>query len=99
MLESGVEIWQYGGGVLHAKTVTMDRRIALIGSTNMDQRSFFLNFEVTMFIYDENFASVLRFLQMDYLNKSREVFLDEWRKRPTLDKLRDNAAQLLGPLL
>lgn len=99
LLEAGVQIWQYFGGVLHAKTVTMDRRIALIGSTNMDQRSFFLNFEVTLFVYDDDFASILRFLQTDYLSKSKRIFLDEWRKRSLLEVFRDNSAQLLGPLL
>lgn len=99
MLESGIEIWQYRGGVLHSKIVTMDRAMALIGSTNMDQRSFFLNFEITMFVYDDDFASVLRFLQMDYLSKSSRIYLDEWRKRSQWEIFRDNAAQLLGPLL
>lgn len=99
LLEAGVEVWEHRGGLLHAKTLTMDGRVGLIGTTNMDQRSFFLNFEVTMFIYDDDFASVMRFMQMDYLNKSRRVFLDEWRKRPSWHILRDNAAQLLGPLL
>lgn len=99
MLESGIEIWQYRGGVLHSKTVTMDGAVGLIGSTNMDQRSFFLNFEVTLFAYDADFATVLRSQQMDYLSKSMQVHLDAWRKRPPLDILKDNAAQLLGPLL
>jgi cardiolipin synthase A/B len=99
MLEAGVEIWHYHGGLLHAKTVTMDRDMALVGSTNMDQRSFFLNFEVTLFIYDDDFASVMRFLQTDYLSKSTRIFLDDWRKRPSWKVLRDNSAQLLGPLL
>jgi cardiolipin synthase A/B len=99
MLEAGIEIHHYQGGLLHAKTVTMDRDMALVGSTNMDQRSFFLNFEVTLFIYDDDFASVLRFLQTDYLARSQRVYLDEWRKRSSWAVLRDNTAQLLGPLL
>ena len=99
LLEAGVEIYHFHGGLLHAKTVTMDRDMALIGSTNMDQRSFFLNFEVTLFIYDDDFASVLRFLQTDYLSKSTRVYLDEWRSRPAWEVFCDNSAQLLGPLL
>lgn len=99
MLEAGVEIHHYKGGLLHAKTVTLDRNMALVGSTNMDQRSFFLNFEVTLFIYDDDFASVLRFLQTDYLVKSQRVYLDQWRQRSSFAVLRDNSAQLLGPLL
>ncbi len=99
LLEVGVEVYHFQGGLLHAKTVTMDRDMALVGSTNMDQRSFFLNFEVTLFIYDDDFASVLRFLQMDYLAHSKQIFLDEWRTRPAWKTFRDNSAQLLGPLL
>lgn len=99
MLEAGVEIHHYRGGLLHAKTVTMDRNMALVGSTNMDQRSFFLNFEVTLFIYDDDFASVLRFLQTEYLGKSERIHLDQWKNRSSFAVLRDNSAQLLGPLL
>lgn len=99
LLEAGVKIKLYRGGLLHAKTITVDRRIGFIGSANLDMRSFFLNFEVTLIIYDDDFSSVLRFLQMDYIADSIEVHLDQWRKRPFLRVFLDNAAQLLGPLV
>lgn len=99
LLESGVKIMHFRGGLLHSKTVTVDRKIGLIGSTNFDARSFWLNFEATMFIYDDDFASVLRFMQTDYIGRSYEIHLDEWRRRPLWHVLRDNTAQLLGPLL
>ncbi len=99
LLEAGVRIMHYHGGLLHAKTVTVDRRIALIGSANFDARSFWLNFEVSLFIYDDDFASVVRFMQTDYLRQSTEVQLDEWRQRSIFEIFRDNSAKLLGPLL
>lgn len=99
LLEAGVKIMHFRGGLLHSKTLTVDRVVGLIGSTNLDARSFWLNFESTMFIYDDDFASVLRFMQTDYVSRSYEIHLDEWRKRPLWQVLRDNAAQLLGPLL
>lgn len=99
LLESGVRIFHYRDGLLHAKTMTVDRDIALIGSANLDARSFWLNFEVTLFIYDDDFSSVVRFMQNDYLAKSDEVHLEDWRKRSLWETFRDNAAQLLGPLL
>jgi cardiolipin synthase len=99
LLESGVRIMHFRHGLLHAKTVTIDRRIALIGSANFDARSFWLNFEVTAFIYDDNFASVVRFMQLDYLSHSYEVELHDWRRRPSWQVFRDNVAQLWGPLL
>ncbi|MCC6321611.1 MAG: cardiolipin synthase [Phycisphaerales bacterium] len=99
LLESGVRIMHYQKGLLHAKTVTVDRQIALIGSANLDARSFWLNFEVTAFIYDDDFASQVRFMQTDYLTHSTEVELHQWRKRSSFVVFRDSAAQLLGPLL
>lgn len=99
LLESGVKIHHYRGGLLHAKTMTVDKDICLIGSANMDARSFWLNFEVTLFIYDDDFSSAMRFLQGGYLAESDEVHLEEWRLRPRWEVFRDNVAQLLGPLL
>ena len=99
LLEAGVKILHYRGGLLHSKTITVDRKFGLIGSTNFDARSFFINFEVTVFIYDDDFASVMRFMQMSYVSDSYEIFLDEWRRRRFWHVYRDNAAQLLGPLL
>lgn len=99
LLEAGVKIMHYDGGLLHAKTLTIDRRIALIGSANFDQRSFFLNFEITLFVYDDDAASMLRFMQTSYIDQSTEVTLTEWRRRPLWHIFVDNSAQLLGPLL
>jgi cardiolipin synthase len=99
LLEAGVKILHYRGGLLHAKTITVDRKFGLIGSTNFDARSFWLNFEVTVLIYDDDFASEMRFMQMSYVADSYEIFADEWRKRPLWQIFRDNGAQLLGPLL
>jgi len=99
LLESGVKILRYRPGLLHAKTVTIDRDVALIGSTNFDQRSFFLNFEITLAIYDSDFTSMLRFLQRSYMEESQEVTLEVWRRRSVWSRAMDNGAQLLGPLL
>jgi cardiolipin synthase len=99
LLDAGVKIRHYRGGLLHSKTITVDRKFGLIGSTNFDARSFWLNFEVTVFVYDDDFASEMRFMQTSYLSDSYEIHLDEWRKRPHWHVFRDNAAQLLGPLL
>jgi cardiolipin synthase len=99
LLESGVRILQYGGGLLHAKTLTADRRIGMIGSANFDARSFWLNFEITLLLYDDDFTSVLRFMQTGYMEHSQEVALVAWRGRSKLKVLAQNTAQLLGPLL
>lgn len=99
LLEVGIVIMHHDGGLLHAKTATVDRRLALITSANLDMRSFWLNFEVSMFVYDRDFAGMLRFLQTKYLGQSHRVHLDEWRRRPFWRRFSDNVAQLLGPLM
>lgn len=99
LLDAGVRIREFEGGLLHAKTVTIDRRLAVIGSANFDMRSFWLNFEITLFMYDNDFASMVRFLQTAYMQQSRRILPREWAKRPASRRFIDNAAQLLGPLL
>lgn len=99
LLAAGVRIFHHEGGLLHAKTATIDRSLAVVGSANFDMRSFWLNFEVTLFVYDDDFAGVTRLMQTGYLTESEEVFLDQWRARPVFRRFVDNCAQLLGPLL
>lgn len=99
LLEAGVHIHLYQGGLLHAKTVTVDRDLAVIGSANLDTRSFRLNFEITMMIYDTDVASLARFMQRGYMEQSIEVRLREWRRRRWWRKAVENTAQLVGPLL
>lgn len=99
LMRAGVKIMRYKPGLLHAKTVTVDRAMGLIGSTNFDMRSFFLNFEITLFVYDSDVTGLLRMLQTSYMADSEELFVDSWVKRPLWKRAVENAARLLGPLL
>lgn len=99
LLEAGVEVHEYQKGLLHAKTTTVDRDLALVTTANFDRRSFELNFEVSMLVYDSDFASHLRFLQTSYLTDSRPVRLDDVRRRGYFPRLVDNAAGIFSPLL
>ena len=99
LLQAGVKIKHFRKGLLHSKTITVDSNVAVIGSANLDMRSFWLNFEITLFVYDPDEASLLRMLQVSYMEASEDVFLDEWIKRPWWRKLGQKAARLLGPLL
>lgn len=99
VLEAGVHLLEFTDGLLHAKTCTIDRTVALVSTANLDRRSFELNFEACMFVYDSDFASQLRYLQKSYLNSAEPIELLSWRNRPWLVQLRQNAAGLLGPLL
>lgn len=99
LLEAGVTIMHHLDGLLHAKTFTVDRRTAVITSANFDRRSFWLNFETSLFMYDHEFAGSVRYLQMKYLAESVEVTLEDCRNRAWLARFGDQCAQLLSPLL
>ncbi len=99
LLTEGVEIQEYTAGLLHAKTLTVDREFGLIGSANLDIRSFFLNFELAILIYSTDAASELRYLQMNYVQHSERLNTEIWKRRPYRYRLGDNLAKLLSPLL
>jgi cardiolipin synthase len=99
LLESGVQIHEFEGGLLHAKTITLDSDISLVSSANLDRRSLFLNFEAGLYVYDQNFTSQLRFLQQSYMDSSRQVNPVSWNKRGAKARLAENSAGLLSPLL
>lgn len=99
LLDAGVKIMHYRPGLLHSKTLTVDREITLIGSANIDQRSFWINFEITLAVYDSDFTSRLRMLQREYINQSDIVEPSMWAARSKVALVADRAAGLLSPLL
>jgi cardiolipin synthase len=99
LLNAGVGIALHQGGLLHAKTAVIDHRLAMIGSANFDRRSFWLNFELTLLVFDPVFTKTLRDLQQRYLGASRSVRAEDWRRRGRTQRLVDNSADLLSPLL
>jgi len=99
LLNAGVHIHEFDGGLLHAKTMTIDREIALIGSANLDRRSLDLNFEVSMLVYDSDFASELRFLQTTYIEQSTSISVDAPAQWSVGERLWQNGVSLIAPLL
>jgi cardiolipin synthase len=99
LIRAGVEIHEYEAGLLHAKTMVVDREVFMIGSANLDRRSLELNYEVSLFGWSPQFASEVRFLQMSYLNKSTPVDTAKWLQLSPGRRLLGNAAGLLSPLL
>jgi cardiolipin synthase len=99
LLEAGIRIWEYRRGLLHAKTVVADGRVSLVGSANMDRRSFEINYESNMFVYDNAVAEDLGKLQQSYIEDSREVDRAVWLRRGRARRLAENATQLVSPLL
>ena len=99
LVEAGVRIFEYTEGLLHAKTLTLDQDIALIGSANLDRRSFDLNYENNILIQSSDLALKLRERQQDYIASSQEVHMETivaWGHRR---HLWNNAVAMFGPVL
>jgi cardiolipin synthase len=99
LLRAGVDIREYEGGLLHSKTVTLDGEIVLIGSANMDMRSFDLNFENNILMYDPALAQTVYARQRSYIDNAVKVSLAEVEAWPLLRRLWNNAIAMLGPIL
>ncbi len=99
LLEAGVRIALFNDGLLHTKSVTVDRTHSLFGSVNLDPRSFRLNFEILLAMYDSKFTAQLADLQQTYIDRSELMDLETYRRRPLYHKVLESFARLLGPLL
>jgi cardiolipin synthase A/B len=99
LLEAGVRIAQFGGGLLHTKSVTVDGAYSLFGSVNLDPRSLRLNFEILLALYDAEFSGRLRELQQEYIDQSKLMDLESYRRRSRLRQAAESFARLLAPLL
>ena len=99
LLLAGVNIAQFKGGLLHTKSLTVDDSICVFGSVNLDMRSLWLNFEISLFVYDTQFTKQVKLLQEHYLDDSSMLDIDEWRERPRWRHLLENCCKLLSPLL
>ncbi|MER1997980.1 MAG: phospholipase D-like domain-containing protein, partial [Arthrobacter sp.] len=99
LLDAGIRIWQYPAPlVLHAKHFTVDNEVAVLGSSNMDMRSFSLNLEVSMMMFGGNIVQKMRQIEDTYRGLSKELILDEWRNRPVWQRYVDNVARLTATL-
>ncbi len=99
LLQCGVRIHEFQNGLLHAKTIVVDRSTAIVTSANLDRRSFELNFEAGIMVYNNDFAGQLRYLQSKYIEQSTEILEQQWMRRGWSTRLIDNAGGLLSPLL
>lgn len=99
LARSGVKILSFNGGLLHAKTITVDNDFSLIGSVNLDMRSFWLNFEMTLFVYNKGFTEKLRALQDKYMQSSTLLDSKHFDQRSFFTRFKENCALIVGPLL
>ena len=99
LLRAGVRIYLYRAPkVLHSKHFTIDEEVAVIGSSNMDVRSFSLNMEVSVLVHGRDFVDAIRGIEDGYRVESRELQLEDWIRRPVAQKVFDNLARLTASL-
>ena len=99
LLAAGVEIYLYEKGFVHAKTLVADGKLSMVGTANMDHRSFDLNFEVNAIVYDVAFAKKLRKVFFDDVKDAKKIDEKIWNKRSFYYKLGDRIARLFSPTL
>lgn len=99
LLKAGVRVFHYKRGFMHAKSILIDNEICSIGTANMDIRSFHLNYEVNVLIYDKKISLQLKDEFLNNLNYCTELTLDMYNNFTHFEKLRNSFARLLAPLL
>ncbi|MBL7926652.1 MAG: cardiolipin synthase [Bacteroidia bacterium] len=99
LLDAGVKIYQYYKGFIHAKTVAIDNNLAIVGTANMDIRSFDLNFEINAFVYNETLNKQLTDCFLEDLKHSTLIDKHAWKKRKKRYRLVESVARLVAPLL
>lgn len=99
LLQAGVKIFYYKGGLLHTKSISVDEEYAIFGTVNFDNRSIHLMFEMMLLIFDARFIADLNRLHQSYIAQSEPLEVNRWRKRPVLQRIKEGAAYLISPLL
>ncbi|MND94113.1 cardiolipin synthase [Solitalea canadensis] len=99
LLECGVRVFRYQKGFVHAKTMVIDDLISMVGTANMDIRSFDLNFEVNAIVFDEQINHQLKMAFIEDLSHSKEITTAYWQKRRRLKHFYESLCRLLSPVL
>ena len=99
LLQAGVDIYLYNRGFVHAKTIVTDGMLSMVGSANMDHRSFELNFEANTFVYDRAIANQLRTQFFEDLKYADKIDRDSWLSRPAYRQIAEKLARLFSPVL
>ena len=99
LLEAGIRIYAYKKGFMHSKIIIVDHELASIGTSNMDMRSFHLNFEVNAFLYRTKSTARLVSDYVQDLKESTEIQLEEFNRRSMKERVVESMSRLLSPLL
>ena len=99
LLEAGVKIYQYPAPwILHSKHFTIDDDVAVLGSSNMDMRSFALNYEISLMLLGRDVVTAMRAVEDTYRDRSRQLSLEEWSLRPARTRYVDTVMRLTAGL-
>jgi cardiolipin synthase len=99
LLAAGIRVAQFEGGLLHTKSITVDGNFCVAGSVNMDMRSLWVNFEISLFVYHAGFCKQLRELQQQYINQSNYADPAQLHNRSKTQRLAANIMRLFAPVL
>jgi cardiolipin synthase A/B len=99
LLAGDVRLFEYPLGLLHTKSITLDARVALVGSANMDRRSLELNFENNLLVLDPSLTATIRDRQLGYLAQSTAVKAETVKAWPFRARLVDNVIGMASPVL
>ncbi len=99
LLKAGVKVYLYVGGMMHAKSCVADDRLSILGSANVDFRSFDYNFEVCAYVYDEAFARDNKRQFLDDVGNCRLLTLRDFLRRPLSGRVKESLARLFSPIL
>lgn len=99
LIDIDAEIYLYRGGLLHTKSITVDGAMAMFGTVNLDMRSLWINYEVSLFVYEPAFAVELRALQQTYIDDADRLDPAIWGTRKFGPRFLENTLRLVSPLL
>ncbi len=99
LIEIGAKVYTYENGFLHSKFIVVDEEVATVGTTNMDLRSFYFNFEINAFIYNENVVKILLNIFKKDIELSKHITRDLYKNRGTYIKFKESISRLVSPIL
>lgn len=99
LLQVGVEVYKYTKGFVHAKTMVVDGFLTVLGTANFDERSFELNFEVNVLVFDESFAGQLVESYANDLKHAKQITIESWERRSPIKIFIEKLARLISPIL
>ena len=99
LLESGIRVFFYRHNFLHSKAIVIDDELAIVGTANMDVRSYEQNFEISAFIYDKKTALALKRSFRNDMKSCKLLNLNLWKSRKRMEKFKESVARLFSPML